>query len=96
LTVSSFDGMRRSKMRIIAEILRDAQKPAKKTHIMYDCSLSFNQLKCYLALLKNRALIQKKIDNGSVIYQTTNTGRKFLRDYFNITQLLRSPALKRP
>jgi predicted transcriptional regulator len=88
-------GTRRSKMRIIADILRHAQSPTKKTQIMYECNLSFNQLKHYLNFLKKRALIQRKTCTGSVIYQTTNNGQEFLRRYSSITRLLRAPALNR-
>lgn len=94
-THANIAGKRRSKMRIIADILRHAQRPAKKTHIMYECNLSFNQLEHYLIFLKKRALIRRKIDNGLIIYQTTNDGQKFLEKYSSIAQLLRSPALKR-
>jgi predicted transcriptional regulator len=83
-------GMRRSKMRIVADILKHAQAPTKKTHIMYECNLSFDQLKRYLALLKNRALIRRKTDSGSVVYQTTRDGRDFLKEYSRIARLLQS------
>ena len=95
LAYENIAGKRRSKMRIMADILRHAQKPAKKTHIMFGCNLSFNQLKHYLDFLKERALIRKKMDNGAIIYQTTNNGQEFLRKYSSIARLLRSPALKR-
>lgn len=79
---------RRSRMSIIADILRHTQSPARKTSIMYECNLSFNQLKRYLAFLKEKALIRKEADSGSTIYQTTNNGQKFLRRYSSITRLL--------
>ncbi|UCG37639.1 MAG: hypothetical protein JSV64_07105 [Candidatus Bathyarchaeota archaeon] len=61
----------------------------------HECNLSFNQLKHYLSFLRKRALIQRKIYTGSIVYQTTNNGQEFLRRYSNIAQLLRSPALER-
>jgi predicted transcriptional regulator len=95
LTAANVAGMRRSKIRIIADILRHAQKPAKKTNIMYECNLSYNQLKHYLNFLKKRAFIRKKLDTGSVIYQTTNKGQEFLSKYSSVARLLHSPVLKR-
>jgi predicted transcriptional regulator len=87
-------GKRRSRMRIIADILGQAQRPAKKTHIMNKCHLSFKQLKHYLNLLKQRGLIQSKTDTGAIMYQTTNNGNEFLRRYSSIARLLRIPTLK--
>jgi len=81
-------------MRIIADILKQAQRPAKKTHIMYECNLSFNQLKHYLSFLKKKVLIRRKTDSGSIIYQTTDDGQEFLRRYSSMARLLRAPALK--
>lgn len=91
LIPANIGGMRRSKLRIVADILKHAQAPTKKTHIMYECNLSFDQLKRYLALLKNRALIRRKTDSGSVVYQTTRDGHDFLKEYSRITRLLQSP-----
>jgi len=95
LTHENTTGKRRSRMRIIADILRHAQRPAKQTHVMYECNLSFSQLKRYLIFLKTRALIRRNLDTGSIIYQTTNNGQEFLRRYSSIARLLRSPELKR-
>ena len=95
LTRAKIVGKRRSKMRIIADILRHAQRSAKKTHIMYECNLSFNQLKRYLNFLRKRALIRRKIENGSIIYKTTDNGKEFLKKYSSIAQQLRPPALER-
>ncbi len=87
-------GMRRGRLRIMADILRNAQNPAKKTHIMYECNLSFDQLKRYLNFLKKKALIEREIRSGSVIYQTTTYGQEFLRRYSRVLGLLRPLALK--
>lgn len=94
LTRANIAGKRRTKMRIIADILRQSQRSAKKTHIMYECNLSFNQLKHYLNFLKKRALIQRKIKNGSIIYKTTASGKEFLKKHSSIAQQLQPPALE--
>jgi predicted transcriptional regulator len=48
LRIGKSDGRRRGKVEIIAETLANVRKPAKKTRIMYECNLSFRQLKDYL------------------------------------------------
>jgi len=96
LTRANIAGKRRSKIRIIADILKHAQGSAKKTHIMYECNLSFNQLKHYLMFLRRRALIQRKSENGSIMYQTTASGKEFLEKYSSMAQQLRPPALESP
>jgi hypothetical protein len=41
--------MKRDRLKIIAEILQAAKNGAKKTHIMYQCNLSYHQTKRFLA-----------------------------------------------
>jgi len=45
-------GTRRSKMIIIADILRHAPSPTKKIQIMCECNLSFNSSTCIEPILK--------------------------------------------
>ncbi len=78
-------------MGIIADILKHAQSPTRKTRIMHKCNLSFNQIERYLSFLKKRTLIQSKNRAESIVYQTTKNGQEFLRRFFGIVQLLRSP-----
>lgn len=59
---------------------------------MYKCSLSHNQLKRYLHVLRTRALVRRKEKAGTVTYQITENGRQFLRNYINIARLLQRPA----
>jgi predicted transcriptional regulator len=87
-------GTRRSRLRIIADILSQAQRPVKKTHIMHECNLSFKQLKHYLRLLMKKGLIRRRADAEVIIYQTTTNGREYLRRYSSVAQLLRLPALR--
>lgn len=76
----------------MSDILKQAKRPVKKTHLMFECNLSFYQLKQYLNLLRKRDLIHRKIDTGAIIFQTTKKGQEFLRRYSNIARLLRSPV----
>jgi len=79
---------RRNRFAILAEILKQSQIPAKKTHIMYKCNLSFRQLRYYLRLMRLKGLIRRKKKSETVVYQTTENGEKFLNAYSKIVRLL--------
>ncbi|MDH5267795.1 MAG: winged helix-turn-helix domain-containing protein, partial [Candidatus Bathyarchaeota archaeon] len=40
--------MKRNRLEIISEILQVAKNGAKKTHVMYQCNLSYRQTEKYL------------------------------------------------
>jgi predicted transcriptional regulator len=75
LRISKFDGRRRGKVEIIAEILANVRKPAKKTQIMYECNLSFKQLKDYLSFMGRRGLVRANAEEGTVTYKITDDGK---------------------
>ena len=79
---------RRGKIDIIANILLIAQDSSKKTQIMYDANLSFQQLKNYLKNLTESGLLVEKKDGNSRIYKTTEKGKEFLKYYINIRKIL--------
>jgi predicted transcriptional regulator len=69
--------MRRSKNRIISEILDVCRTGANKTRIVYQANLNFNIVNPYLDLLiKNDLLEVKPGKNAS--YETTDKGISFL------------------
>lgn len=83
----------RSRIDIIATILRVAEGGAKKTHIMYKCNLSFRQLHIYLDFLVERGLLRSIAAksgerNDSSTYQTTGKGRAFIQAYRGIQAIL--------
>ncbi len=85
----------RSRIDIIATILRVAEDGAKKTHIMYKCNLSFRQLHIYLDFLVERGLLRflrakSGEKNDSTTYQTTGKGRAFVQAYRSIRAILDS------
>ena len=49
--------MNRSREEIAANMLAFASEPVKKTTIMYQACLSYDQLKLYLGLLRKKGLI---------------------------------------
>jgi len=85
----------RSRIDIIANILHTAEGGAKKTHIMYQCNLSFRQLHVYLNFLVERRLLKpipaKSGEKGdSNTYETTDRGKAFLQAYQGIRAVLSS------
>ena len=79
-------GERRSAMEIVHDILSVCDDGgAKKTAIMYQSSLSYEQLKRYLGLLSDQDLIQR-VEDGH--YQMTPTGRKTLRQMSGVIKAL--------
>lgn len=91
-------GLHRSRIDIIATILRVAQDGTRKTHIMYRCNLSFRQLNTYLEFLIERKLIKSaQIDrekNDSRLYQTTARGKAFIQAYNSIRVLISTTELE--
>jgi predicted transcriptional regulator len=75
----------RNQWDIMADILRVAVMGETKTHIMYKCSLSVNQLRNYLVLLLNRGFLDK--EDGSTFYVTTSKGHTFIKTYDKLLEL---------
>ncbi len=87
--------LHRSRIEIIANILRAAEGGAKKTHIMYRCNLSFRQLHAYLDLLIERDLLysvapKRRERKDSNTYETTDKGKAFIQAYRAILAILSS------
>lgn len=79
-------GERRSAMEIVHDILSVCDNGgAKKTAIMYQSSLSYEQLKRYLDLLSNQDLIHRKEDGH---FQMTPIGQKTLRQMSSVMKAL--------
>jgi predicted transcriptional regulator len=73
----------RTRVEILASILKVASNGALKTHIMYKANLSHRQLERYLGFLEQRGLLAQGIDEemGTRIYRVTDKGCDFLREY---------------
>ena len=78
----------RGRIEIIASILFHCREGIKKTHIMSKANVGYEQLCFYLPNLINTGLLAQAIEDGSVIYKTTDNGRQFLKSYFDIMKLL--------
>jgi predicted transcriptional regulator len=73
--------MRRSKNRIISDILDVCRKGASKTKIVYQANLNFNTVNPYIDLLMKNNLLEVK-PGKDVFYETTDRGIGFI-DNFN-------------
>ena len=78
----------RSKLEIIAQILREVRLPTGKTSIMSHCNMSFAQSGNYLNLMRSSDLVHLDANAGRVTYQRTDAGRAFLGLYEKMASLL--------
>jgi predicted transcriptional regulator len=81
----------RDRFDIIADVLKAALNGTKKTHIMYDCNLSFRQLEGYVRFLVRKGFLSVRVERGSRevrVFEVTDKGEAFLRAYKNLKLLL--------
>lgn len=75
---------RRDRHDIAIAILRAAQLPLHKTHLMYRARLSYAQLNKYLASMIRSGLIENHRTEGKkrddVLYKTTEKGMIFVKN----------------
>jgi predicted transcriptional regulator len=76
----------RTRLEILASILKVASNGSLKTHIMYKANLSHRQLEKYLDFLEKRNMLARVVDgSGSSLYRITDKGFGFLREYSHVT-----------
>jgi predicted transcriptional regulator len=77
----------RTRVEILASILKVASNGALKTHIMYGANLSHKQLEKYLAFLERMGLLIqcRDEDMGTRTYRMTEKGSDFLREYSHLS-----------
>ncbi len=82
----------RSQIDIIADVLRESTRGAKKTQIMYGCNLSFRQLRVYTSLLLERGLLRKVLEKEKgedpKFFKATSKGKNLLRAYDSLIGLI--------
>ncbi len=75
---------RRSEFDIISDIIKLSRNGAKKTEILYQGNMSYNQLQSYLVFLVDKNILEiKNEENGngnSKIYYCTDKGYNLLND----------------
>lgn len=70
--------MKRSREKIVAEILEVCVGSASKTRIVYQTNLNFNTVKPHLNTLTKKEFLQT-IDGDPVLYKTTDNGIDLLK-----------------
>jgi predicted transcriptional regulator len=83
--------MKRSRDKIISEILEACINGANKTRIVYQANLNFRTINPYLELLTRNGLINVEKDQ-TVVYTTTLKGLNLLDDFKRIQEELSIPA----
>ena len=86
--INRFSDGNRSKLEIMAKILRKVKKPTGITSILTSCNMSFKQSGYYLDLMKSSDLIQMNSTDGRARYRTTETGQEFLEAYDKMILML--------
>lgn len=76
----------RTRIEIIYEMLSVCLTPTSKTHIMYRCNMSLEQLNRYLDLLVSSILLRHSPKERK--YQTTEKGKEFIKQYEHLKDLL--------
>lgn len=95
--------MVRGKIGIIADILKAAEKSVLQDHIIIKCNLSTKQSKEYIPLLIQKGLLNAfplghmrhipgRQNRHRMTYQTTKTGKQFLRLYAEMSALVEKRA----
>ena len=79
-TNSGNNEKRRNSLEIVAEILRIAERGARKTRVVYGANINFKLLEKYLDLLNKAGLIEQESCEKGVI-QTSIKGEQFLEQY---------------
>ena len=74
----------------MSTILVTAKQGKTKTHIMYKCNLSYDQLKNYIQLLLDVGFLDKQssIDKKKKTFKSTDKGLKFLRKYAELNAIM--------
>lgn len=81
---------RRDRLYIIAEIMEITKEKQLKTRIMYRANLSFSQLNEYLSFLIEMRFLRINEEDGQKFYETTAKGERYIDNYTEMSNLLRS------
>jgi predicted transcriptional regulator len=79
----------RTRVEILASILKVAGNGNLKTHIMYKANLSYRQLERYLNFLETNGMLARISENDILTFQVTDKGKEFLIDYARISTYLK-------
>ena len=86
---------KRNDLDITADILRVAEKGAKKTRIVYQANLNFKALHEYLEKLERAGLLENSAGRGGLI-TTTEKGSEYLDRYEEFKKYVSPPSIDQP
>ena len=86
--VSNRTGPNRTRVEILASILKVAGEHTLKTHIMCKANLSYRQLEKYLSFLETNGLLARTFEGNVMLFHVTQKGLEFLKDYNRISSYL--------
>jgi len=69
------------------EIAKESQL---KTRIMYNVNLSFSQVNEYLSFLTEMGFLRVHVENRKKLYETTAKGKLYIKNYIEMSNLLKS------
>ena len=76
-------------MDIMACILENSRESSRKTRLIYKCNLSLSVFNLYKEFLAETGLLKvSRREDGVEIFETTEKGEEFLKDYQEIKRLL--------
>lgn len=78
----------RGKIEIMADILNLSTVGIKKTHIMYRANLSYEQILYYLKELREKGMLEQRVEDGMTMYWATEKGREFLDHFSQMSGLM--------
>lgn len=81
---------RRDKLEIMLNLLDVSRQPIKKTHLLYNTNMNFNQLKQYLDMLLTMGLIEI-VHRPFKGYKITSKGERFVTLLFNDIKVVTTP-----
>ena len=87
---------RRDKLNIFAEIMEVAKGRELKTRIMYRVNLSFSQVNEYLSFLTEMGFLRVHVEKKKKFYETTAKGNNYIKNYKEMTNLLKPQELEAP
>jgi len=83
----------RDSLEIVHRILEVASYGARKTRIMYEASLGYEQLRRYISKLIQAGLLYQ--DPSTERYQTTDKGMQYIRAYVMFAEIARRNLARR-
>ena len=84
----------RESTEIMTDIIQTCIERRRKTKLMLQARLNYEQISYYTNLLSHRGLLKQYTQNGIVFYITTEKGRQLLCRHVQITQLICDPFKK--